>query len=85
MSEMWILQHSQSKPGEDRGTRRWAGVGRLALCIVERYSPLVQRSSMSPRLTTIVPGTEGTSCHASLYLHTYSAQTHVLDSHSYWR
>jgi len=40
----------------------------LTLCIVDLYLPLVHLSSMSPRLTTMVPGSDGTSIQASLHL-----------------
>ncbi len=49
----------------------------LTLCIVDLYFPLVHLSSMSPRLTTMVPGSDGTSIQASLHLqpqHEYKPQ-----------
>ena len=41
---------------------------KLTRCLVDRYLPLVQRSSMSPRFTMMVPGGDIMSNHASSYL-----------------
>src|SRR5512135_3675278 len=58
--ELFVQQRRSKKNGNERRSR---GAGLRTRCGVERNSPPVMRSSMSPMLQTNEPGTGGAETH----------------------